>query len=139
MSEAVLGVDAGTARIGVAICEGPGLPAVPLTTIEVSGWAQSVAAVARLARQRGACRIVVGNPIGIDGRTGPAARRIAAFIERLREFYDGEVIAHDERFTTAIAAKRLRELPTSGSKRRRHVDEMAAVEILSTYLAGERR
>jgi putative pre-16S rRNA nuclease len=138
-ADAILGVDVGTARIGIAICEGPGLPAVPLATIQALGWEQSVAAVARLATERGAGRIVVGNPIGMDGRMGPAAQRIAAFVERLRERYSGEVIAHDERFTTAVAAKRLRDLPSSGSKRRRHLDELAAVEILSSYLAGEPR
>ena len=135
---AILGVDLGTARIGVAICEGSGLPAVPLVTISHTSWDGDVAAVAALASQRGAARIVVGNPIAMDGKSGPAAQRVEAFIEALRQRFSGEVVTYDERFTTAIAQRRLRDLPLSGSKRRRHVDELAAVEILSAYLSEHR-
>ena len=135
MSEAVLGVDLGTARIGIAICEGTGLPSVPLTTIHHSTWRGDVEAVASLASARGAQRIVVGNPISMDGKSGPAAQRVAAFIADLRKRFAGDIVSYDERFTTAIAQRRLRDLPMSGSKRRRHVDELAAVEILSAYLA----
>ena len=139
MSEAVLGVDLGSVRIGVAICEGPGLPAVPLTTIRHTDWAADIEALGRLAAQRGVRCIVIGDPIRMDGRSGPAAEKVAAFIGQLRERFDGEVVAYDERFTTAIAAKKLRDLQLSGSKRRRHVDELAAVEILAAYLAGSAR
>ncbi|MBV8670787.1 MAG: Holliday junction resolvase RuvX [Candidatus Eremiobacteraeota bacterium] len=139
MSETILGVDLGTARIGIAICEGAGLPAVPLTTIPHTTWRGDVEAVASLASARGAQRIVVGNPIAMDGTSGPAAQRVAAFIADLRPLFAGQVVSYDERFTTAIAQQRLRDLPMSGSKRRRHVDELAAVEILSAYLAQGRQ
>jgi putative Holliday junction resolvase len=101
-------------------------------------WEHDVQAVASLAIERGAQRIVVGNPIGMDGKSGPAAQRVAAFIEALRQRFAGNVVRYDERFTTTIAQRRLRELPMSGSKRRRHLDEVAAVEILSAYLAEDR-
>ncbi len=135
MSEAILGVDLGSVRIGIAICEGQGLPPVPLTTIAHTSWKADVAAVARLAVERGVRRIVVGNPIRMDGSAGPAAQRAGAFVRELRAHFDGDIVAWDERFTTAVAAKKLRDLPVSGSKRRRHVDELAAVEILTAYLA----
>jgi putative holliday junction resolvase len=135
MNEAVLGVDYGSVRIGVAICEAPGLPAVPLTTIAHESWSADIAAVAALARERAAGRIVVGNPIRLDGAAGRQALKVGAFVGELQAAFDGEVIAQDERLTTAAAAKKLRELPVSGSTRRRHIDELAAVEILNSYLA----
>ena len=138
MSEALLGVDLGSARIGIAICEGAELPAMPLATIRHLDWARDIEAILGLAAERGARRIVVGNPIGMDGRAGPASAKAAAFAAQLKERFEGEVVLHDERFTTAIASKRLRDLPLSGSKRRRHVDELAAVEILTAYLNGRR-
>ena len=137
MSGAILGVDLGSVRIGVAIREAPGLPAVPLTTIAHATWASDVAALLRLAAERNADRIVIGNPVRMDGTPGGAAQRVAAFIRELRSQFKGEVVAQDERFTTISAARRLRDLPMSGSKRRRHVDELAAVEILNAYLAAE--
>jgi putative pre-16S rRNA nuclease len=137
VSESVLGVDLGAARIGIAICEGSGLPAVPLTTIVHTSWKDDITAIVRLAEQRGVQRIVVGNPIRMDGSAGPAAEKVAAFVRGLQAGFGGSVVVWDERFTTAVAAKRLRDLDLSGSKRRRHVDELAAVEILSAYLARQ--
>ncbi len=137
MNEAVLGIDYGSVRIGIAICEAPGLPAVPLTTIEHTSWSGDITAIVELARERGAGRIVVGNPMRMDGTAGPQALKVAAFVRELEAAFDGEVIAVDERLTTAAAAKKLRELPVSGSTRRRHIDELAAVEILNSYLARQ--
>lgn len=111
------------------------MPAVPLSTIAHTTWDGDVAAVAELATERGARRIVVGNPLAMDGTSTAAARRVAAFVAALKQRFDGDVVSYDERFTTAIAQRHLRDLPMSGSKRRRHVDELAAVEILSAYLA----
>ncbi|MDQ6766484.1 MAG: Holliday junction resolvase RuvX [Candidatus Eremiobacteraeota bacterium] len=136
MNGTILGIDFGTARIGVAIREGPGLPVVPLTTIAHKSWEADIAAIVRLAAERSARRIVVGNPIRMDGSVGAAAEKVAAFIGELRSRFDGEVIAHDERFTTAAAARKLRELPVSPSKRRRRLDEVAAALILDSYLTG---
>ena len=137
MSEAILGVDLGAARIGIAICEGSGLPAVPLTTVTHTSWKDDIASIVRVAAQRGVRRIVVGNPVRMDGSAGRAAEKVGAFVRELQAVFDGSVVLWDERFTTAIAAKKLRDLDLSGSKRRRHVDELAAVEILTSYLATQ--
>jgi len=137
MSGSILGVDLGSARIGIAICEAPGLPAVPLTTLAHTNRQEDIAAILSLARERKATRIVVGNPIRMDGTAGPAAQGAGVFMRELQKRFDGEVIAQDERLTTASAARRLREIPLSGSKRRRRVDQIAAVEILDAYLAKE--
>lgn len=131
-----MGVDLGAVRIGVAICESPELPAVPLATIHHTNRAADIQALLRLAAQRGAGRIVIGHPLRMDASPGPAADHAAGFARELGACFSGEVVMHDERFTTALAAKRLRELPLSGSKRRKHADELAAVEILNGYLAA---
>jgi putative Holliday junction resolvase len=135
MSQATLGVDVGSVRIGVAICEAPDLPSVPLTTIIHTNRKADIEAILKLALERSATRIVVGNPIRMDGTIGPAAEKAGAFVRDLRASFAGEVIEQDERFTTAAAARRLRDLPLSGSKRRRRVDELAAVEILDAFFA----
>jgi putative Holliday junction resolvase len=137
MSSPILGVDLGAARIGIAICEAPGLPAVPLTTIEHTNRERDIDAIVSLARERKATRIVVGNPIRMNGTAGPAAQVAGAFMRELQARFDGEVVAQDERFTTAAAARRMRDIPVSGSKRRRRIDQIAAVEILDAYLAKE--
>jgi putative pre-16S rRNA nuclease len=139
MSAAILGVDVGAVRFGVAICEDARLPAMPLATIGHTNREADAAAVAALARERRARTIVVGYPLRLDGSAGPAAAKIDRFIEALRGVFDGEVIAVDERLTTAAAAKKLQGGELTGSKRRRVIDQLAAVEILESYLAELRR
>lgn len=135
MSRAILGLDVGSVRIGVAICEGPNLPAVPLTTLARTNKAHDLQTILRLATERGADTIVVGYPLRLDGSIGAAAEKIDRFLQGLRNRFAGQVIAQDERLTTAAAAKKLRDLALSGSKRRSHLDELAAVEILNSYVA----
>ena len=138
---AILAVDVGTVRLGVAIAETLDLPALPLTTLAHGSRASDIEAVVRLARERGAGTIVVGYPLRFDGTPGPAAQRIDAFIEALRSAFDGVVEKVDERLTTAAATKKLiqDQGALSGSKRRKLVDRLAAVEILDSYLKGRLR
>ncbi len=136
---AILGVDLGQARIGLAICEAAGLPAVPLATFAHVSRARDIAELVRYAREREAARIVVGLPLRLDGGRGPAAEKASAFAAALRAAFSGDVVEHDERLTTAAANKKLRALDLSGSKRRRYVDQLAAVELLNSYAASLKR
>jgi putative pre-16S rRNA nuclease len=135
MSDVVLGLDVGTVRIGVAVSEGGGLPAMPLATIEQPSRAKAIGEIVRIAGERRAKTLVVGYPLTLAGERGPAAAKMDAFIAELRKAFDGEVTAADERLTSAAANKRLRDSGLSGSKRRRIVDRIAAVEILDGWLA----
>lgn len=139
MSGAVLGLDVGTVRIGVAICEGENLPAVPLHTIDSGSREKDVRKIVTLAAERGARTLVVGYPFRLDGSRGPAADKMDKFIAALRKAFDGEVVAADERLTTAAANRKLLESGLSGGKRRKVVDRLAAVEILEGWLAKQRR
>lgn len=136
---AVLGVDVGSVRIGVAICESPELPAVPLATLAHASREDDVRRLVALARERGARTIVVGYPIRLDGTRGPEAVKIDRFIADLQRAFEGQVTRADERLSTAAAAKRLRETGLSGGKRRRLVDRLAAAEILESYVSARRR
>jgi putative holliday junction resolvase len=133
VADAVLAVDYGTVRIGLAICERLDLPALPLDTIEHTSLVKDAAAVAAAARERGAGTIVVGYPLRLDGQAGPAAKSVDKFVDALRGAFSGTVVTFDERLTSAAAAKRLAATGMSGSKRRRLIDRFAAVEILESY------
>ena len=139
MSGAVLGLDVGSVRIGVAVCEADGLPAVPLCTITSASREKDVRAVVELAADRNAHTVVVGYPLKLDGSRGPAAANMDKFITALKKSFDGEVVAVDERLTTAAAHRKLLDTGLSGGKRRAMVDKMAAVEILEGWLAQRRR
>jgi len=139
MNAAILGVDAGSKRIGIAICERAELPAVPLTTVAHASRAKDAAAIAKIAGARGARTIVVGYPLRLDGSRGPAAENVDKLVDALRAVFDGEVVAVDERLTSGAAQAKLRALGMKASARRKVVDRMAAVEILETFRAGLNR
>jgi putative Holliday junction resolvase len=139
VSGAVLGLDVGTVRIGVAICEGDGLPAMPLCTIDAASREKDVRAIIALAAERKATTLVVGYPLRLDGSRGPAAEKMDRFIAALRKVFDGTVVTADERLTTAAANRKLLETGLSGGRRRAFVDRLAAVEILDGWLANQRR
>ena len=64
----IMGVDFGTARVGVALVDdGLGVAPRPLTTVKVSGRRQLVERLASLARAHGAEMLVVGVPLAPDG------------------------------------------------------------------------
>lgn len=139
MNDAILAIDLGQVRIGVAVAERIDLPALPLATIPHTNRDADIDAITALAAERQAGTVVVGYPIRLDGSVGPAAERVARFVERLRARFAGAVVLVDERLTTAAATKRLAGAGAGFGKRRSIVDRYAALEILESYLAKVRR
>jgi putative Holliday junction resolvase len=129
---AILGLDIGEKRIGVALADG--LLAIPLTVIDRTGEAAEMEQLLALAREYGAERIVVGLPRSMDGSIGRQAERVLAFSGALAQYVDIPVDTWDERLST-VAAERL--LLDTGMKRKRRKgkrDAMAAAIILQAYL-----
>ena len=133
----VLALDVGERRIGVAV--GEGTFAFPHATMERTNVRDDVARIAALASERGARTIVVGDPLTLDGRRGTASEKIDAFVAHLARRYDGAIERIDERLTTAAAQKSLIAADVSRAKRRKVVDQLAAVGILETWLARKAR
>jgi putative Holliday junction resolvase len=133
-----LGLDVGERRIGVAIGDELGMIASPLTTIERGRG--DVAAIANLVTDHGTRCVVVGMPTGLSGREGPQAAAVRLFVEELRGAVDTAVPIEfwDERLTTVVAERALRERGTRRSKRRGEVDAVAAAVILQGYLDAQR-
>lgn len=139
----VVGVDLGERRIGVAVSDSAGAVASPRCTILRSGDAVTDRTkIAAVVTESGARGVVVGLPVSLDGRRGPAARaaqrEAAALAEHLAP--DGvEVEVFDERLTTVSAERRLSESGHRGPARRRVIDQAAAAVMLQAWLDKHRR
>src|SRR5260221_2257511 len=102
-----LSIDVGSARIGVAHCDGDGRLASPLATVPRGEG--DLDALEDLAAADDVIEVVVGLPIGLSGREGPAAADARTFAARLaRRVAPVPVRLVDERFTTVIAHDALR-------------------------------
>jgi putative pre-16S rRNA nuclease len=132
-----LAIDVGSARIGVAHCDGEGRLASPLATVPRGDGDLDV--LAGLAAADDVIEVVVGLPIGLSGREGPAVADARTFAARLAvRVAPVPVRLVDERFTTVIAHDALRRGGSDSRARRPRVDRAAAALLLQGALDMER-
>lgn len=132
----VLGVDAGTVRIGVAISDAGRALATPLTT--VTAGKAAAAQLAALAREHGCDLAVVGLPKGMQGRDTAStqlARRLAAELAATGI----DVTLWDERLSSAEAERVLLAAGRRREQRRDERDRIAAAIILQGWLDATSR
>ena len=133
-----LGVDVGSARIGIAGCDLDGLLASPLATVRRGRG--DLAEIASLATERHVVEIVVGLPTSLSGRAGQAADQARDFAEALADIIaPTPVRLVDERFTTVIAHAALRQGGRNSKERRTVIDQAAAALLLQGALDAERQ
>jgi putative Holliday junction resolvase len=130
-----LGVDPGSARIGLALSDELGCMAHPLRTLKASP--ESPADIAAAAEESGSRTIVIGLPRNMNGTYGPAAEKSRVLAEAVRQRTSAKVILWDERLTTAAATKRLQEAGRNTREPRGVIDQAAAVQILQDWLDGQ--
>jgi len=123
----VIALDYGSARTGVAVSDPTGTIARPFGVVERAASDDGLERVARIVRDEGAERVVVGLPLTLRGEHGAQARETDSFVEALRTALDVPVESYDERFTTGLAA-------SVGSDDAPE-DARAAAHLLSSYLA----
>jgi putative Holliday junction resolvase len=99
-----------------------------------------IAELARIVTDREVVEVVVGLPVNLRGRDGPAATQVRAYAARLSQVIDPvPVRLADERMSTVVATRRLSERGIRGKRQRAVVDQAAAVEILQSWLDKQRR
>jgi putative Holliday junction resolvase len=129
-----LGIDFGEKRIGLAISDPAGRVAVPLTTLERRNDRSAVRQIAEIARDQGIGRLVLGEPVGLDGQRGPAAERVERFGRKLAEVTGLPLTRIDEALTTVAAAGRLREAGIDPRRQPERLDALAAQILLQDAL-----
>jgi putative Holliday junction resolvase len=134
----ILAVDWGERRIGLAVCDPQGIIATGLKTLVVRGEKDALAQVAAIARERETERIVVGLPLLMSGARGEAAESAQRFADLLAERTGLPVDTYDERLTSALSERRLREVGQRRGRTRTRVDQGAAVALLESYLLRNR-
>ena len=129
-----LGIDFGTKRIGLAISDPEGRTAVPLTTLERRDNRSALREIAAIARREEVERLVVGEPVGLDGSRGEAAERARRFGERLAELTGLPVEMVNESLTSVEAAERLRAAGVDPRRNPGRLDAVAAQILLQEVL-----
>jgi putative holliday junction resolvase len=131
---AIMGLDPGEKRIGVAVSDTTLLIASSLDTVNRSKFAADADAIFKLFDARQCAGFVIGLPLNMDGSTGPSAQAARAFARNMLAKRDVPLLLWDERLSTAAVTRTLIEGDATRRRRGEVVDKMAAAYMLQGAL-----
>jgi putative Holliday junction resolvase len=137
----ILAIDLGDRRIGLALSDPLGLAAQALPTAERRNKRQDLNFLEVLTRRHGVSRVLVGNPLNMDGSAGPQSAKARAFAEDLAQRLASQRVAvelWDERLTSVAADQVLDAAGAPKIGRKGAVDQMAAAILLQDFLDTRR-
>ncbi|MBQ5753879.1 MAG: Holliday junction resolvase RuvX [Alistipes sp.] len=130
----ILAIDFGVKRTGLAVSDPLRIIAGALETVDTK---RLESYIAQYCSQNDVSTIVVGKPSQMNGAPSETMRYIEPLVGRLRHAYpDKEIVLYDERFTSVIAQRTIRESGIGKMARRDKaiVDRVAATIILQSYM-----
>ncbi len=133
-----LGLDVGKKRIGVAGCDGTGLIATGLTTIERTSFKKDIEQLEKLVEEREVQVLVVGLPYSMNGTLGFQAQQVQKFAKRVAKALQLPVEYVDERLTSVEAQQQLKAQKRFDSRNKGLIDRQAAAIILQQWLDQRR-
>ncbi len=135
-----LGVDPGAVRIGLALSDDDARVALPVATVKREKHNGAAARQVRKALEAHGvlcadlAGVVVGLPLRLDGSEGEAARRVRLFAAALEPVLGATLHFVDERLSTVMAERSLRDLNVKKAEQKRVVDQAAAALLLQAFL-----
>lgn len=136
----LLGIDVGSVRIGVAVCDPDGILATPVETVRrTPSGTDDLDRIAELVAEYEVLGVVVGLPKTLKNTAGAAADTAREFGDRLADRIAPVAVQwQDERFTTVTAQRALHASGRSVKSSRGVIDQAAAVAILQGWLDARR-
>ena len=135
---AILAIDHGAKRIGLAISDALGIAAHGLPTLRRTTLERDLQAIRQIVEDRAVSEIVVGLPRNMDGSLGPQASLAQSFADEVEAATGLPVRLVDERLSSRRAERTLAQAGLTARKRKARVDRMAAQFILEQYLSLRR-
>ena len=126
----LIGLDLGSKRIGVSICDEKQLIATPLKTINKNTLTELISELEVIIDENNIKGIIVGNPLNMDGSSGRSAQSVKDTSQKIEENINIPICLWDERLSTVGAFNLSSQLDINVSKREKKIDENAAAFIL---------
>ena len=130
----LLGVDMGTKRIGVSICDENRKIATPLETIEFTNIKKLCSRLKELILENNIKGIIFGLPLNMDGTEGPSAQSVKDKIKLIYKDLELSIVLWDERLSTVGSFNISSQLDINVSKRVKNIDQNSATFILQGAL-----
>ena len=126
----LIGLDLGSKRIGVSICDEKQLIATPLKTINKNTLNELITELKVIIDENNIKGIVIGNPLNMDGSSGRSTQSVKDTSQKIEENINIPICLWDERLSTVGAFNLSSQLDINVSKREKKIDENAAAFIL---------
>ena len=130
----LIGLDLGSKRIGVSICDEKQLIATPLKTINRNTLNELITELRVIIDENNIKGIIIGNPLNMDGSSGRSAQSVKDTSQKIEENINIPICLWDERLSTVGAFNLSSQLDINVSKREKKIDENAAAFILQGAL-----
>jgi putative holliday junction resolvase len=126
----LIGLDLGSKRIGVSICDEKQSIATPFKTINKTNTNQLITELKEIITEYNIKALIVGNPINMDGSLGRSAQSVNDVTNNIDLEVDIDVCLWDERLSTVGAFNISSQLDINVTKRQKNIDQNAAAFIL---------
>ena len=126
----LIGLDLGSKRIGVSICDEKQLIATPYKTIHTSKNNELIEELKNIIQDNDIKAIIIGYPLNMDGSAGSSAQSVNDVSKNIDKEIDVDVCLWDERLSTVGAFNLSSQLDVNVSKREKNIDQNAAAFIL---------
>ena len=126
----LIGLDLGSKRIGVSICDERQSIATPFKTINKTNTNELITELQDIINEYEIKGIIIGNPINMDGSLGRSAQSVNDVSTNIDKSTDVDVCLWDERLSTVGAFNLSSQLDVNVSKREKNIDQNAAAFIL---------
>ena len=126
----LIGLDLGSKRIGVSICDERQSIATPFKTLNKINTDKIIVDIKEIIEENDIGGIVIGNPINMDGSLGPSAQSVSDIAKNISKSVNIPVCLWDERLSTVGAFNLSSQLDINVSKRVKNIDQNAAAFIL---------
>jgi putative Holliday junction resolvase len=126
----LIGLDLGSKRIGVSICDEKQSIATPFKTINKTSNEDLINELKKIIEENNIKGIIIGYPINMDGSLGSSAQSVNDVSKNIDQNFDVDVCLWDERLSTVGAFNLSSQLDVNISKREKNIDQNAAAFIL---------
>ena len=126
----LIGLDLGSKRIGVSICDEKQLIATPYKTIHKSKNNELIEELKNIIQENDIKAVIIGYPLNMDGSSGSSAQSVNDVSKNIDKEIDVDVCLWDERLSTVGAFNLSSQLDVNVSKREKNIDQNAAAFIL---------
>jgi len=126
----LIGIDLGSKRIGISICDEKQSIATPFKTINKTNINDLVSQLKEIINENNIKGIIIGNPINMDGSLGKSSQSVKDTSNNIAKLIDLPICLWDERLSTVGAFNISSQLDVNATKREKDIDQNAAAFIL---------